>query len=181
MQSRHRRLKTHHLIFIYLGGWSFLLVPLLFLISFYLYSDSDQHDSYWDNPYPLFLLFGFLIMVIINAFQKHRTIKILKKGQISEARLIQKIRVSSVDNESQERYKYNFEFFDEEEKRHEFSFKSTGLRRLEDEDSEMIIYLAENPRKAIALDSLPWPLNKYVKKNWTAKPIKDKNSFIQRN
>lgn len=63
---------------------------------------------------------------------------------------------------------------------HFHTFKSSQKSRLEDEEQELLMYLKEYPKKALVLDQLPWPINKYVKKNWTIDPKTDKNNFINR-
>ena len=44
--------------------------------------------------------------------------------------------------------------------------KTHKTSKLEDEHSEKIIYHTKNPNQAVVVDSLPWSLPQYIKKEW---------------
>lgn len=180
MVNKHRRLKFHHKAYILLGGWQ-ILFPFLVVgfISFQAENDIVEKKFYEESWFWLVILFSF-IMGAFQMYKKYKMLFVLKNGILTWARLFSKIISDHGSSDSPKKYEYTFEFFDEDNTKHQHSFKSPKLKRLEDESEELIMYLKTNPKRAVVLDSLPWPMNKYVKKHWTLKPREDKNSFIKR-
>ncbi len=109
------------------------------------------------GPFVLFVaifpLIG-LLMILIGLRKYSHTIKLLKNGIISKGKLISKESTNITINDSPV-YKLTFSFKDKSGKEYKVSENSHESHLLEDDDEEELLYLEENPEKAIMVDSLP--------------------------
>ncbi len=182
MIHKHRELKNYHKLFILIGGWQGILGFLVAAIGIWVHLYSINTDLGGTNK-NISLIFGSIFAIcfaVYNIFKNYKFIGILKNGLLTDAKFRSKEIHKSGDEDSATVYKYTFEFNDENEHSHLYTFKSKHKSRLEDEGKELLMYLKDKPKKALVLDHLPWPINKYVKKNWTIVPEEDQNTFIKR-
>lgn len=180
MTHKHRELKFYHKLYICSGGWP-VLTPIVAFIVFSLLNENNfQIGDSFSHPFVLIFLSVVLILGGFQVYKRFKMLFVLKNGLLTQAHLFSKTISSYGDSENPRKYKYTFEFYDENNNKHQHSLKSQRQKRLEDETEEILIYLKENHKRDIILDSLPWPINKYVKKNWTIEPEVDQNTFIKR-
>lgn len=159
MTHKHRELKFYHKLYIYIGGWP-VLIPI---VAFAIFSHTNQID-YWtteslNHPFNLLLFLGFLTISGCPVYKRIKMLSGIKNGILSQAHLFCKTISSHGDSENPTKYKYTFKFLDEDGNKHDHSLKSQRKKRTEDESEEIIIYLKENPKRAVVLDNLPRPLN----------------------
>mgnify|MGYP006150371075 CR=1 FL=1 len=110
-------------------------------------------------------LLGGLIWMMINVTKGKRKKIIIENGLITDAILINK---ESTPVQINERivYRMHFKFVANNGKEYKISTKTHQPEKLEDEQTEKLIYHSEDPKKAILIDDLPWPIPKYIKNNW---------------
>jgi len=104
----------------------------------------------------LFPLIGFLF-IFGGLIKGKKANKFLKKGIVTKGELISKERTNVKINE-QTVYKLTFKFKDTFGYEHEAIVKTHQTESLEDEKLETLMYMEENPKKAILTDSLPGSL-----------------------
>jgi hypothetical protein len=122
-------------------------------------------DGYSVIVFFLFATIGSLIWLIVFILKGIRKVKTITHGIITEGVLTQKKETSTKINENSV-YKMVFTFTANDNKVYQVVVKTHKTSKLEDENSEKIIYHAEDPHQALVVDSLPWTVPKYIKKEW---------------
>ncbi|MCK5632699.1 hypothetical protein KAH94_03050 [bacterium] len=95
-----------------------------------------------------------LIFMFFGARKIFRTIRLLKNGLVTKGKLISK-KETNVSINDEMVYKMTFRFKDNSGKEHDVLEKTHLPHLLEDDNEEKMLYLEDNPKNAIMLDSLP--------------------------
>ncbi|WP_144394434.1 DUF3592 domain-containing protein [Pleionea sediminis] len=112
------------------------------------------------SPFSIWLsLIGLLpltgvIMVILGIRKGIKASHLLANGILTTGKLTSKEPTNTTIND-QRVYKLTFVFKDHNSRTHTVTEKTHQTRQLEDDDEERLVYLRDNPQKAIMFDSLP--------------------------
>ncbi len=111
---------------------------------------------------PLFLSFLWIAILIMMNKKKRLFIT---NGKVSRGTLVKR-RIIYDEFSEEDVYKLTFNFLDENGKKYQVSVNTSNPEELMDERQELLIYELSNPPKAILVDTLPWFVSDYIKKNW---------------
>jgi len=112
---------------------------------------------------PFFLVGFFMLFFHIKSAVKN--LKILKYGKLTTGTLIHK-EPTNVQINKRTVYKLTFEFSDSFNNKYQAIAKSHIPEKLTDEAQEQLVYLPDNPEKAVLLDSLPSSVKQYMNTNF---------------
>ena len=101
----------------------------------------------------IFPAIGFA-MVIAGLVRGRRAHRLLGKGRLAAGTLVAKEATNTRVN-NQTVYKLSFEFLDDRGERHTASARTHRSRKLEDNDSELLLYDENRPNQAVMMDNLP--------------------------
>jgi len=124
----------------------------------------NNTGGYWDFLILIFPVTAFF-WTSYYVFRGFKKIEIIVNGNISEGFLFHKEKTNTEINDS-EVYKMVFRFIAHDKKVYEAITKTHKSEKLEDEKSEKIIYHKDNPNKALIVDSLPWSVPEFIKREW---------------
>ena len=108
--------------------------------------------------FPVFILLPFFVIglsfLIFPLISRLKAIRILENGIVGKGVLIQKL-PTNVSINKRTVYELVFKFTATDGKSYKAIAKSHIPERLEDEQEELLVYLAEKPWEAVLLDTLP--------------------------
>ena len=107
-----------------------------------------------------------LILFLINFYKGRKYLNIIKKGELTQAKLV-RVEDTLMKVNDQTVYKMHFKFKAKNGKFYTSTVKTRETAKFRDERKELLFYNKKKPNQSVLVDKLPGKLPSLIKNNWT--------------